>query len=158
MEKFAFATVAHIVAVVLWIGGVAMVTMVLLPVLRGMDSPEEAATLFERLQTRFAWQARIAVLLTGLSGFYMLDYVDGWGRYTDLSYWWVHAMTAVWAIFMLVLFVIEPLFLHRWFVEHAKENPARTFTLTIRLHRVLLIVSLVTVVGAVAGTHGWFFV
>ncbi len=158
MEEFAFARVVHVVAVVLWIGGVAMVTTVLLPALRRMDTPEEAITLFERLESRFALQAKIAVVLTGLSGFYMLDYIDGWDRYTDLSYWWVHAMTAIWAIFTLVLFVLQPLFLHRWFTEHGEANPTGTFAVVIRFHRVLLILSLLTVAGAVAGSHGWLIV
>lgn len=158
MEGFAFARVVHVLAVVLWIGGVAMVTTVLLPSLRRMDSPEEAITLFERLESRFALQAKFAVLLTGLSGFYMLDYIDAWGRYTDPSYWWVHAMTAVWVIFMLVLFVLEPLFLRRWFQEHGKRDPGRTFAVIQRFHRVLLVLSLVTIAGAVAGSHGWLFV
>jgi uncharacterized membrane protein len=158
MEEFALARVIHVLAVVLWIGGVAMVTTVLLPALRRMDSPDEAIRLFERLESRFALQAKFAVLLTGLSGFYMLDYMDGWDRYTDPSYWWIHAMTAVWALFTVVLFVLEPLFLHRWFAERGTSNPTRTFAVVIRFHRLLLTVSLVTIAGAVAGSHGWLFV
>lgn len=123
MEEFALARVVHVLAVVFWIGGVAMVTTVLLPALRRLDSPEQAITLFERLESRFALQAKFAVLLTGLSGFYMLDYIDGWGRYTDLSYWWIHTMTLVWAMFTVVLFVLEPLVLHRWFEERARPIP-----------------------------------
>ena len=158
MEGFAFARVVHVLAVVLWIGGVAMVTTVLLPALRRMDSPEEGISLFERLESRFALQAKFAVLLTGLSGFYMLDYIDGWDRYTDFSYWWIHAMTVVWLMFTLVLFVLEPLFLRRWFKKHGRTNPTGTFAVVIRFHRVMLILSLVTVAGAVAGSHGWLIV
>jgi hypothetical protein len=63
-------------------------------------------------------------------------------------------MVVIWAIFMLVLFVLEPLFLHRWFSERARRDPARALRLVSRLHWVLLIASLVTVAGAVAGSHG----
>ncbi|HAL46831.1 MAG: hypothetical protein FI707_01425 [SAR202 cluster bacterium] len=155
MEKFALARVIHVLAVVLWIGGVAMVTSVVLPTIRKMASKDEQVATFERIESRFALQAKITTALTGLSGLYMLYYIDGWSRYTELRYWWMHAMTIVWAVFTLVLFVFEPLFLHRLFDKHAHSNPAKTFAIVFRLHLFLLALSLVAVAGAVAGSHGW---
>ncbi len=157
MDQYAFARVVHILAVVLWIGGVAMVTTVLLPALKRMKSDEKPIAIFEKLEGRFALQAKIATVLTGLSGFYMLDYIDAWDRYADLSYWWIHAMTIVWALFTLVLFVLEPLVLHRLYKEHGEKNPAKTLAVVHRFHMVLLVLSLVTVAGAVAGSHGWLW-
>lgn len=157
MEGFVFARVVHVVAVVLWIGGVAMVTTVLIPSIRNMKSTEDKVAIFERLESRFATQAKIAVLLTGASGFYMLYYLDAWQRYSQLEFWWLHAMTMVWAIFALVLFVLEPLLLHRLFREQAMKDPAKTFAFVQRLHWLLLGVSLLTIIGSVAGSHGWFF-
>ena len=155
--EFALARVIHILAVVLWIGGVAMVTTVLLPAIKRMDSTEDRISLFERLESRFAWQAKITTLLTGLSGFYMMYVLDAWHRYTQISFWWVHAMTLVWVIFTLVLFVFEPLILHRWFHNQAREQPTKTLGLVHRFHVVLLTISLLTIAGAVAGSHGWFW-
>lgn len=54
---------------------------------------------------------------------------------------------------MLMLFVLEPLFLHRWFMDRAARDPDSTFALVTRLHWFLLSMSLVTVAGAVAGRH-----
>jgi hypothetical protein len=65
-------------------------------------------------------------------------------------------MVAVWAIFTLMLFVLEPLVLHRWFENRARQDPAGTFKLIVRMHWVLLAVSLLTIAGAVAGSHGVF--
>ncbi len=155
MEKYAFARVVHVLAVVLWIGGVAMVTTVVLPAIRRMASKDEQVATFERIESRFALQAKITTALAGLSGLYMLYYIDGWSRYTELRYWWMHAMTIVWAVFTLVLFVFEPLFLHRLFDKHAQNDPAKTFTIVFHLHLFLLALSLVAVAGAVAGSHGW---
>ncbi len=157
MEQYAFARVVHILAVVVWIGGVAMVTTVLLPALKRMKPDEKPIAIFEKLEGRFALQAKIATVLTGLSGFYMLDYIDAWDRYADLSFWWIHAMTIVWALYTLVLFVLEPLVLHRLYREYGAKNPARTFAVVHRFHMVLLALSLVTVAGAVAGSHGWLW-
>ena len=156
MDKYALARVIHILAVVLWIGGVAMVTTVLIPAIRKMNSAVDQVEIFERLESRFAWQARITTVLAGVSGFYMLDYIDAWNRYSEPKVWWIHAMTLVWAIFMFVLFVAEPLFLHRLFKKHAQRDPVKSFAFVQRLHLILLVLSLVTMAGAVVGSHGWF--
>jgi hypothetical protein len=63
-------------------------------------------------------------------------------------------MLAVWVIFTVVLFIAEPLFLHRWFHERAVRDPEGTFLLVWRMHTVLLSVSLLAVGGAVLGAHG----
>ena len=156
MDIFALARVIHVLSVVLWIGGVAMVTTVLIPAVRKMKSDSNPVAIFEGLEARFAWQAKFTILLTGASGFYMLDYINLWSRYTDPKFWWLHAMTPVWVIFMLVLFVAEPLFLHRLFVKHGQKDPAKTFAFAQIFHLILLLVSLSTISGAVAGSHGWF--
>ena len=64
-------------------------------------------------------------------------------------------MTLVWALFTVVLFLLEPLFLHRWFMASAKQDPDRAFRLLQRLHWVLLTLSIVAIVGAIAGSHGY---
>ena len=149
------ARVIHVLGVVLWIGGVAMVTTVLLPSVRRFKSPVEQVAFFERIERRFAWQARVTTLVTGLSGFHMLGVMDGWQLYADLRFWWIHAMTLIWVVFTVMLFVLEPLVLHRWFLERAERDPVKTFGAIQRMHWVLLVLSLLTVAGAVAGSHGW---
>jgi hypothetical protein len=52
------------------------------------------------------------------------------------------------------VFALEPLCLHRWFEASAQRIPERTFALVQRLHWLLLVISLITVAGAVAGSHG----
>lgn len=151
------ATVAralHVFGVVLWIGGVGFVTTVLLPSVRRMSKPEERVAFFEKIEGRFAWQARGTTLLVGATGFYMAYALDLWDRFTQPGYWWMHAMVLVWAVFTVMLFVAEPLFLHRWFLARARSKPAETFRLIQIMHWILLAISLVTVLGAVMGSHG----
>ena len=143
------------VGVVLWIGGVAFVTTVVIPTLRRMPSGEERLRLFEAFEGRFSVQARVVTLVTGISGFYMLQGFDAWGRYQDLSFWWVHLMTLVWLVFTLVLFILEPLFLHRWFKAFAERDSEGAFRLLHRFHVLLLTVSLIAIAGAVAGVRGF---
>ncbi len=157
MDDLIIARALHVLAVVLWIGGVAMVTTVLLPATRKMKSAEERVAFFEGVENRFAWQARFTTLLTGLSGFYMLDALGGWSRLGLPGHWWLHAMVAVWGLFTLILFVAEPLFLHKLFLNRAKKNPEKTFAIIQVMHWLLLTVSLITVLGAVMGSHGASF-
>lgn len=152
---FVFARILHVLGVVLWIGGVAFVTTVLIAAIKQLKDTEDRYQLFEKLEGRFAFQAKITTLITGLSGFYMTWVLDAWERYLQPEFWWMHLMTIVWLIFTLVLFVFEPLFLHRWFEHQARTNSDRTFRIIHRMHIVLLSLSLITVAGAVAGSHGW---
>lgn len=157
MDGLALARVVHVIGVVLWIGGVAMVTTVLLPAMRKMEPGENPVALFERLEGAFARQAKVVTVLTGLSGLYMLEKMDALGRYQTLDYWWLHAMTLVWALFTVVLFLLEPLVLHRWFTENGERRPAATLRVAQGFHVVLLALSLVAIAGAVSGSHGWFW-
>ncbi len=140
----------------MWIGGVAFVTTVLIPALRKHPDKAQRMALFETLEGRFGNQAKIATLITGLSGFFMLESMGAWSRYQDPSFWWVHAMTVIWLIFTLVLFVLEPLFLHRWFHQRAERDSDGSFRVLHRMHYILLSLSLLTIAGAISGVRGWF--
>lgn len=157
MDDVALARALHVLFVVLWIGGVGFVTTVMLPAARRLNGAEERLPFFDAFETRFARQARITTVLAGLSGIYMLIRLDLWDRFLDLSFWWMHAMVLVWLLFTLMLFVAEPLFLRRWTMARARTDPASTFRFVEWLHRVLLALSIATVLGAVAGSHGLSF-
>jgi uncharacterized membrane protein len=157
MDDVELARALHILSIVFWIGGVAFVTTVLLPEVRRAKAPAERLDFFEQIERRFAWQARGSVLLAGFTGLYMLIRLDLWRTFERVAYWWMHAMVGVWVIFALMLFVAEPLFLHRWLLARAKERPQATFRLVEWLHRLLLALSVITILGAVAGAHGWLF-
>ena len=148
------ARALRVLAVVLWIGGVGLVTTVLLPALRHMPDPVQRRTVFEAIERRFGKQARISIALTGLTGLYMLVRMNLWYRFTSLPYWWMHAMVLVWLIFALMLFVLEPFVLHRRFAARMARDPDSTFRAVHRFHVLLLVLSLLTIFGAVAGSHG----
>jgi uncharacterized membrane protein len=157
MDDVTIARAIHVLAIVFWIGGVAMVTTVLLPAVQRFKSAEERVAFFERVERRFAWQARVTTLIAGVSGFYMVDRLGLWTSFFSIEYWWLIAMVSIWLLFTAMLFAAEPLFLNRWFEERAKLAPESTFVLIQRLHWVLLILSLITIFGAVAGTMGYLF-
>jgi len=155
VTTFVAARAIHVLSVVLWIGGVAFVTTVLIPAIRRMPSEDQRIELFEQLESRFALQARVTTVFAGTSGLYMLHFMGAWNRYLDPSFWWIHMMTLVWFVFTVVLFALEPLFLHRWFIETAQRDSVRAFRILHRMHWVLLTLSTIAIVGAVAGTRGY---
>ncbi|MGB8363839.1 MAG: hypothetical protein ACLQUZ_02410 [Rhizomicrobium sp.] len=157
MVDITIALAIHVLAVVLWIGGVAMVTTVLLPAVRRFKNAEERVTFFEMIERRFAWQARGTTLLAAASGFYMAYRLNLWSTFLTIEYWWLDAMVLLWFLFTLMLFIAEPLFLSRWLEVRARRAPESTFALIQRFHWVLLTLSLLTLAGAVAGVHGLSF-
>jgi uncharacterized membrane protein len=153
LEWLGLARALHVLGVVAWIGGVAMVTTVLLPA-AGRLERAEGFPLFERIEHGFARQARWTTALTGASGFYLVYALDLWHRFAQPAYWWMGAMVLVWSIFTLMLFVLEPFFLHRAVTRRSRRDPEGTLRLVAHLHWILLALSLVTIAGAVAGSHG----
>jgi uncharacterized membrane protein len=155
MDDLIVARAVHVVAVLLWIGGVAFVTLVLLPAVRRSTAPDRRLEDFHRFEARFASQARLWVVAAGLSGLWLLWRADLWSRFADPHAWWMHAMVALWLAFAAMLFVVEPFHLHRRMA--ASPDPAADFRRLERLHRALLGLALLTLAGAVAGSHGWAF-
>lgn len=154
MENLGIARALHVLAVVVWIGGVAMVTTVLLPATRRLKTPHERIALFEEVEHGFAAQARWSTLVAGLSGAYLVYAQNLWGRFLEPGYWWMHAMVCLWLVYALMLFVLEPLVLNRWFEKSARRDPEGTLRRIERMHWILLAVSLATVAAAAAGAHG----
>lgn len=112
MNDFALARSVHVIAVLFWIGGVGSITCVVMPMLKLYQLPQDRLVHFQQVEGRFAWQARLWVLLAGDSGLWLVVRADLWGRFADGRFWWMHLMMALWAVFALMLFVIEPLHLH----------------------------------------------
>lgn len=154
MDDLIVARAVHVIAVLFWIGGVGFVTWVVMPMLQASEQPQDRLRRFQQIEGRFARQARLWVLLAGASGLWLIARADMWSRLADGRFWWMHLMVALWAVFAAMLFVIEPLYLHRHLAT--SSAPGADFARMVRLHRLLLIISIVAIFGAVGGSHGLF--
>jgi len=154
IDDLALARAVHVLALVHWIGGVAAVTTIVLPHARALRDAKDAVAAFEAFERRFAQQVRISILLVGLSGGYMLMKFDAWDRFQYVSFWWMDLMVAVWALFALMVYVLEPLVIHRLFHDFALRQKHRAFALVRRFHMIALFVSAITIVAGVLGAHG----
>lgn len=157
MDDLALARALHVLGVVIWFGGVSMATTVALPAVERGELGEDRLNAFEAFERRFVWQARAAVIVVGLSGFYMTAKLDLWSRFATLEAWWMSAMVGVWSLFVFLLFIGEPFVLHRYFPRWAQQYPRLAFSALRGVHVVLLSLGLITTLGAVAGSHGWLF-
>ena len=149
------ARALHVLAVVIWIGGVSMATTVMLPALRRGDLGSDRLKSFRAFEHRFIWQARTAIIVVGLTGFYMTWRLQLWDRFRSGGFWWMHAMVCVWLLFTIALFIVEPFVLKRHFERWATQRPERTFAILHRAHWLLLVLGVITILGAVAGSRGW---
>jgi len=146
MDDVTLARAVHVLAVIHWMGGVAFVTAVVLP--------ERRLALFEAVERRFSAQVRVSVPLVGLSGAYMAERLDIWHRFVEPAGWWLAAMALLWLLFMVILFVVEPLLARAWFDRRSAGDPDGTIRLLQRAHWLLLTVGTVVSAAAVLGAHG----
>jgi hypothetical protein len=74
--------------------------------------------------------------------------------FASAATWWSREVALIRRIVRPVAFSIEPLFPNRWLACRAASNSVATFRWMQRLRHVLLGLSLMTIVGAVAGLYG----
>jgi len=153
MDDLVIARILHVLGVVHWIGGLAFLTLVILPLARRRGA--DGVALFEAAERRFSGQVRLSVLLVGASGFWMTWRMEAWDRFHDPASWWMGAMLALWLFFMLLLFVVEPLVEGR-VAASARRHPDAALKRLARMHGVLLLAAAMTLLGAVGGAHGLF--
>ncbi|MGH8146532.1 MAG: hypothetical protein ACREPY_09375 [Rhodanobacteraceae bacterium] len=149
MATFNILLAVHVLSVVWWVGGVAMVTAVLLPMFNRLPGDERLGRI-KQLEARFANQARVAVVLVGITGFWMLGLTGGFARLQFAYGWWIDLMLLVWVLFVLMLFVAEPLRLP------AKIGLIHKPHAFLVLHAVLLALALAAIFCGVIGARGGF--
>ena len=110
MDGAVAARALHVLVVVLWIGGVSLVTTVVVPAVRRHELGADAFAAFQAIERRFVWQARAAIVIVGATGFSMVAQDDLWYRFREAEFWWMHAMVGLWLLFAIGLFVAEPFF------------------------------------------------
>jgi len=148
-----FLLALHILSVVLWIGGVAFVTTVFLPALVRLDEAERIPVFLD-IEGRFGAQARVLVLVAGATGGALIGLLHLQGLLALRAGWWLDAMIALWALFFVLLFILEPFVLHRRLEARGARDGEGTRRLLLRGHRILLALAILVVWGAVWGAQG----
>src|SRR3546814_19389626 len=111
MDDFTIARVLHVLAVSMWMGGVAFVTTIVMPFIRRSSPPAERLEAFHHLEGRVDPQTSFWVLLAGAGGFWMTWRADLWARFAALPFCWRPAVFVLRLFFAVVRFILEPLVL-----------------------------------------------
>lgn len=156
MDDIELARALHVLFVTHWIGGVAFVTLIALPLARASEDAGQGWALFEAIEKRFSAQVKWSIPLAGATGLWMAWRLDLWAQFADPTFWWLDAMVLVWALFMALVFVVEPTLRARLAAE-AADHPEVVLQRLSRAHIILLTAAIVTILGAVAGANGGLF-
>ena len=153
--------IIHVLTVILWIGGLAFITLLILPMIVKMKNPLEKVLLFQRIEHKFAPLARIYSAVVGVSGFIMFFIMDlHSGPFFDLPFSLLF-MVFVWVFWIIMLFGLEPLIIKRMLDRLASQKGdgleiEDVFNRMNKLHYVLLLLSLAASAAGAAFAHGFF--
>lgn len=145
---YTIALIIHVLCVVVWIGGVAFVTMVVFPVIQRAQSSLEQVLMFQAVEHRFARIAKVLVILSGLTGGYML-YEKGLSA-TGHGVW---PMLLVWSIYAMLLFFLEPVLFRKLFPADRKFSTKQVFFRLQVFHWFVLTLSLSAIAAGVWSGH-----
>ncbi len=149
----ALAIVLHLLAAVVWVGGMFFAYMALRPVAGSLLEPPARLALWDGVFRRFFPWVWGAVALLLVSGFWMI--FAGFGGMANVG-WHVHAMLALGIVMMLIfahLFFSPFRRLKRAVADETWPDGARNLNTIRRLVGVNLVLGLLVVAIAAAGRY-----
>jgi uncharacterized membrane protein len=143
----------HVLGVVIWIGGVAFVTIIVFPMIVRMEDSMEKMIFFQGVEHRFARIAKLSVFIVGVTGAWLLQITGEWGILFKLQGLGPTLMLIVWAVYVFIL-LFEGKIFKALFSGKAQMDTAQVFRHMATFHWVVLGLSLLaTGIGVWAG-HG----
>jgi len=143
----------HVIGVVLWIGGVAFVTLIVFPMIRRMEASMEKVMFFQGVEHRFAKIAKICIVIVGLTGVWLLYLTGQWRLLFQGSGIGPTLMVLVWAFYTFILLFEGRLF-KVIFSGKAQQDTEKVFLRLTVFHWVVLGLSLLTIGVGVWARHG----
>lgn len=148
MSYFTLKTL-HLIAVIIWIGGAFFVTFCVLPTLTSIDESQQSI-IFHGLEKRFVWIARTCAIVTLFTGVGMINITNLWSSLGKV--WWWHPMIALWILFALILFILEP-FVMRSFCHSSGKMNLRRMKI---IHYLMIVFSFFAIALMILGQSGAF--
>ena len=142
----------HVITVVLWIGGVGFVTIIIFPMLLKMEDSFEKVMMFQRVENKFAKQARIYAIITGLTGGLLLYMKKEYSLIFTRAGIGITLMLIAWLIYTFVLFFERNIF-KTLFSQPEKLDTAKIFLRLNIFHWFLLGLSLLAVGAGIWTGH-----
>lgn len=151
---YLIALMVHVLSIVIWIGGVAFVTMIVFPMIQRTQGSLEQVMMFQGVEHRFSRIAKWMIGASGITGIYMI-YEKGLPFLTSSSAIHVWLMIIVWAFYASLIFFLEKLLFKRLFRKPSGEQ-LETSEVFFRLqvfHWIVLVLSFSAIVAGVWGGH-----
>ncbi len=139
--------IIHLLCIVIWIGGVAFVTIIMFPMIQRAGNSLEQVLMFQGVEHRFSRIAKVLVILTGLSGLYLL-YEKG------LSFG-VWIMIILWTLYASLLFFLEKIIFKKLFAKPSGEqlNTRQVFFTLQVFHWIILVLSFLAIAAGIYAGH-----
>lgn len=146
MLDYVIALTIHVISVIIWIGGVAFVTMVTFPMIQRGSSSLEQVMMFQGTEHRFGKIAKTMVILAGLSGLYLIK-VKG----MSFGVW---VMIILWTVYASLLFGLEKMIFKKLFGKPSDEiDTKKIFALLQGFHWIVLTLSFLAVAAGIWAAH-----
>jgi hypothetical protein len=127
--------------------------MIVFPMIMRMEGSFEKVLFFQGVEHRFAWIAKLCVLIVGLTGAWLLYLTGEWNLLFKSSGIGPTIMLVVWLFYVLILLFEAKLF-NVIFPKEAEQDTGKIFFRLTVFHWVVLCLSLLAVgVGVLTG-HG----
>ena len=140
------ALTIHVLSVVIWIGGVAFVTLVTFPMILRMEKSLEMVMVFQGVEHRFGKIAKVMVILAGLSGLYLI-----FEKGLSLGVW---IMIVLWVVYASLLFGLEKMIFKKLFSRPDKQADMKTVFNALQIfHWVVLGLSLFAIAAGIYAAH-----
>ncbi|MBE7415401.1 MAG: hypothetical protein HS130_09325 [Deltaproteobacteria bacterium] len=148
----------HVLTVILWIGGLAFVTGIVLPMAIKTPDPLQKVLTFQRIEHRFAPLAKAYNIIVGITGFVMVWQTGWYELYFRPGGWALTFMTAVWVFWFVMLVGLEPTVIRKMLDRMAREGATMDIDGIFRkvktLHWVMVAISLAASAAGVLVAHG----
>lgn len=141
--------IIHLLSIILWIGGLAFVTVVVFPTIKGIEDPLAQIKVFLGVEKKFAALARIYVVIAGITGITLFFMKGGfqWFRSSPAIHGMLIYKFIIWLIFMVALFGGEKHILK--ILISRETEPEKGFRIIGIMHWVMLVLTGLAIVFGV---------
>jgi len=143
---YIIALAIHILSIVVWIGGVAFVTLVTFPMIMRVEKSLEQVLMFQGVEHRFSKIAKVMIILAGLSGLVLIK-----EKGLSLGVW---IMIFVWAFYASLIFGLERMIFKKLFGRPSDQLDTKKVFNTLQIfHWFVLTMSFLAIIAGVYAGH-----
>lgn len=144
--------IIHVIGVIIWIGGVAFVTMVIFPMMYSTEGSLDKALLFQGVEHQFAGIVRWLIGIVGATGLYILYVEYGFAILLERRGVGILIMLIVWLLYTTIILSERKIF-GKIFANPERINMNKALSTINFMHWVLLLISFSAVAAGIWFSH-----